>query len=186
MTQFEMMTSTELSGSGMCSISPFRNSTFSAPALALVLVREREHLVGHVEAVDLARRADALRREQHVDAAARAEVEHRFAFVELRERGRVAAAERREQRFGGDAGLLAFVVEVRGDRIPRLGRRAAAGARAAAGGGGVAVDDALRRLAVLLADGRSQLIGHYRLHRKILILDQKKISSSWKARSIVD
>ena len=33
MTQFEMITSTELSGSGMFSISPLRNSTLSAPAL---------------------------------------------------------------------------------------------------------------------------------------------------------
>ena len=32
MTQLEMMTSTELSGSGIASISPFRNSTFSTPA----------------------------------------------------------------------------------------------------------------------------------------------------------
>src|SRR2546422_6062842 len=30
-TQLEMITSTELSGSGMCSISPFKNSTFSIP-----------------------------------------------------------------------------------------------------------------------------------------------------------
>src|SRR6267143_157351 len=34
-TQFEIMTSTELSGSGICSISPFKNSTLSAPALRL-------------------------------------------------------------------------------------------------------------------------------------------------------
>src|SRR5580700_2541722 len=34
-TQFEMITSTELSGKGMCSISPRKNSTFSAPALRL-------------------------------------------------------------------------------------------------------------------------------------------------------
>src|SRR6266481_1015178 len=34
-TQFEMITSTELSGNGMCSISPLKNSTFSAPALRL-------------------------------------------------------------------------------------------------------------------------------------------------------
>ena len=33
MTQFEMITSTELSGSGIASIVPFRNSTFVAPAL---------------------------------------------------------------------------------------------------------------------------------------------------------
>ena len=31
-TQFEMITSTELSGSGIASIVPFRNSTFVAPA----------------------------------------------------------------------------------------------------------------------------------------------------------
>src|SRR5260370_12970756 len=35
-TQFEMMTSTELSGRGICSISPLKNSTFSAPALRLL------------------------------------------------------------------------------------------------------------------------------------------------------
>src|SRR5437762_1337330 len=34
-TQFEMITSTELSGSGICSISTRKNSTFSAPALRL-------------------------------------------------------------------------------------------------------------------------------------------------------
>src|SRR6266849_5242043 len=34
-TQFEMMTSTELSGSGICSISPLKNSTLVAPALRL-------------------------------------------------------------------------------------------------------------------------------------------------------
>ncbi len=32
-TQFEITTSTEFSGSGIFSISPFRNSTFSTPAL---------------------------------------------------------------------------------------------------------------------------------------------------------
>jgi hypothetical protein len=32
MTQLEMMTSMELSGRGMCSISPLRNSTFWTPA----------------------------------------------------------------------------------------------------------------------------------------------------------
>ena len=56
-TQLEMITSTELSGSGMCSISPFRNSTFVHAGLALILPRQRQHLVGHVEAVGFARRA---------------------------------------------------------------------------------------------------------------------------------
>ena len=35
-TQFEMITSTELSGSGMLSMVPSRNSTLSTPALALL------------------------------------------------------------------------------------------------------------------------------------------------------
>ena len=69
MTQFEMITSTELSGSGMCSISPFRNSTFSAPDFALVLVREREHFVRHVEAIGFACGTNALGRKQYVNAA---------------------------------------------------------------------------------------------------------------------
>jgi hypothetical protein len=34
MTQLEMMTSTELSGRGICSISPLRNSTLVVPARA--------------------------------------------------------------------------------------------------------------------------------------------------------
>ena len=93
-TQLEMMTSTELSGSGMFSISPLRNSTFSMPALALVFIGESEHLVGHVEAVGFASGADAACGKKHVDAAAGAEVEHGFAGVELRKRGWVAAAER--------------------------------------------------------------------------------------------
>ncbi len=97
-TQFEMITSTESSGSGIASISPLRNSTLSSAGLALVLARERQHLVGHVEAVGLAGRPDAPGREQHVDAAARAEVEHRLAGAELGQRRRVAAAERGRDR----------------------------------------------------------------------------------------
>ena len=54
-TQFEMITSTVLSGSGIASISPFKNSTFSRSGLALVFARQRKHLVGHIEAVGLSR-----------------------------------------------------------------------------------------------------------------------------------
>ena len=61
MTQFEMTTSTDSSGSGIASISPLRNSTFSAPALRAFARASAEHLVGHVESVGLAGRSDALR-----------------------------------------------------------------------------------------------------------------------------
>ena len=50
---------------------------------------EVEHLVGHVEAVGRAGRADAAGGEQHVDPAAGAEVEHGLALVEVGDRGRV-------------------------------------------------------------------------------------------------
>ena len=63
-----------------------------------VLAGEGEHLVGHVQAVRLARRADARGGEQHVDAAARAEVEDRLALVQFGDGGGVAAAERGERR----------------------------------------------------------------------------------------
>ena len=99
MTQLEMMTSTELSGSGMFSISPLRNSTFVDAGLPLVLASEREHVVGHVEPVGFAGGADTLGGEQDVDAAAGAEVEHGFARLQLDQRGGIAAAERGEHRF---------------------------------------------------------------------------------------
>ena len=56
-TQLEMITSTELSGRGMCSISPFRNSTFVGARFTLVLIGQGQHLISHVETVSLACRA---------------------------------------------------------------------------------------------------------------------------------
>ena len=52
--------------------------------LLLVLAGEREHVVGHVEAVGLAGRPNATRREQNVDAAARAEIENGLARPSVR------------------------------------------------------------------------------------------------------
>ena len=117
MTQFEMITSTELSGSGICSISPLRNSTLVGARLPLVFARERQHLVGHVEAVGFAGGADAAGREQHVDAAARAEVEDRLALFEFGERGRVAAAERGQHRLFRQGAGFVIGVEIGGDRV---------------------------------------------------------------------
>ena len=94
-----------------------------------VLHRERQHFVRHVQAICFAARPDASRRQQHVDATARAEVQHRFAFTQLGERRRVAAAERRKKGFGWEAGRLASLVEIRGDGIPALGSAATAAAR---------------------------------------------------------
>ena len=66
--------------------------------LGLVAAREVEHLVGHVQPVGQARRADAAGGQQHVDPAAGAEVEHGLALVQLGDRDRVAAAQRGEHR----------------------------------------------------------------------------------------
>ena len=122
MTQLEMITSTESSASGMSSIVPLTNSTFSTPASRWLRAGELEHLVGHVEAVGLAGRADAPGGEQDVDAAAGAEVEDGLALVQLGDRGRVAAAERGELGGVGQGVAVVGAVEA-GRRRPRAARR---------------------------------------------------------------
>ena len=96
---------------------------------ALVFVGESQHLVGHVESIGFAGGADAPGGEQHVDAAARAEIENGFARLQFRERRRIAAAERGQQRFFRDLASLGGVVKISGDGIAATGRSA----RAAAG-----------------------------------------------------
>ena len=56
---------------------------------------QAEHLVGHVQAKGAPGCADTLGREEDVDAAARSQVEHPLALVQVRDGDRVAAAERR-------------------------------------------------------------------------------------------
>ena len=116
-TQFEMMTSTELSGSGMFSISPFKKLHVFHSGFALILPRQGQHFVSHVEAVRFACRSNALGGKQHVDAAAGAQIEDGFAGAEFGERGWVAATERRKHRLFGNLAGLTGVIEVRGDRI---------------------------------------------------------------------
>ena len=91
---------------------PRSHWTFSTPALLLVLAREGEHLVGHVQPVCEAGRADAFGGEQHVDAATGAEVKDGFALVQFGDGGRVAAAERCER--GGVGDLLTVTERVEG------------------------------------------------------------------------
>ena len=117
-------------------------------ALALVLLGDGEHLVGHVEAERSSGGSDAARGQQHVDAAAGAQVEDGFTRLQLGECGRIAAPERGLEREIGDFALLARIVEVRGDRIAAgLERGRAAATRAPRAGLG-----AQRRLAVLFPD----------------------------------
>ncbi len=110
-TQFEMTTSTLLAGSGICLDHPLEEMHVRDARLRGVLLREREHLVRHVEPVGGPGRADPLRRQDHVDPAARAEVEHRLALVQIGDRDRVAAAERREHRRVRELAALLGVIE---------------------------------------------------------------------------
>ena len=102
-TQLEMITSTELSGSGIASIWPRRNSTFSAPA-ARALARARSSISSVMSRpYALPGRADPAGRQQHVDAAARAQVQHRLTRPQVRHRDRVAAAQAGPHRRLGQA-----------------------------------------------------------------------------------
>ena len=61
MTQFEIMTSTDWSGSGIASMVPFEELDVGRPRFALIFARQRQHVVGHVQPVDFAGRSDSLR-----------------------------------------------------------------------------------------------------------------------------
>ena len=61
--------------------------------LGSVVARQVEHLRCHVQAIDVTGGTDALGGQQHVDAAARAQVEDGLARVELSEGGRIATAQ---------------------------------------------------------------------------------------------
>src|SRR5262249_6331450 len=92
-----------------------------------VPARQLEHLVGHVHAERTPERPDAPRREEHVDAAAGAEVEDDLALAELRDRQRVAAAEAH-----GDCRLRqALALLVRVERGAEGGLRGGAAGRVA-------------------------------------------------------
>ena len=80
MTQFEITRSTESAGSGISSITPLRKMRVPDPGLG-AFWRARAS-ISSVMSSPKARPAvaDALGREDHVDPAAGAEVEHGFAL----------------------------------------------------------------------------------------------------------
>src|SRR4030095_10365827 len=95
----------------------FEELDIRGSGLALVLARECQHLVSHVEAVRFAGWTDAFGRTQHVDATARTEIEHRLARIERRECRRVAAPERRTHGFFWQRASLICPIQVRRDWI---------------------------------------------------------------------
>ena len=68
----------------------------------LVLARQGQHFVGHVEPVSLSGGPNAPRREENVDAAARSQIEHGLAGIELSQGSRIATTERGQQRLFGN------------------------------------------------------------------------------------
>jgi hypothetical protein len=99
--------------------------------------REGEHLLGHVESVDLPGGPDALRGEQDVDPAAGPQVQHRFPLVELGDGGRVATAEAREHGSLREVLRVQRLVQIRAEPVPLLRARPARVAAIARGPGAV-------------------------------------------------
>ena len=83
MTQFEMMTSTRVVGERNVLDLALQEFGVGDARTALVFASQREHLVGHVEAVGFAGGSHAPCREQNIDAAARTEVKHGFSGAEF-------------------------------------------------------------------------------------------------------
>jgi hypothetical protein len=86
-----MMTSTELSGSGMFSISPFRNSTLARSLLRFILFGQRQHFINHVETVRFPSKADAASGKQDINPATGTKIEHGFTGLQFRKGSGVAA-----------------------------------------------------------------------------------------------
>src|SRR5579872_524091 len=93
---------------------------------ALILPRQFEHFVSHVQAVRFSARTYAARGKQHINSAARAEIEDNFAGLELRQRRGIAATKRRRHRLSRNRRFLRFVIEIAGDGVARAQSRRAA------------------------------------------------------------
>jgi len=98
--------------------------------LARVLAGQVQHLGGHVQAVSLPGRADPAGREQHVDAAAAAQVQHRLPRAQVSYRDRVAAPQACPHRAIGQAARV---------RVPGRAEAARRGRVRGAAGDGLAL-----------------------------------------------
>ena len=161
MTQLEMTTSTVSAGSGISLDEALEEVDVGDSGLARILLGEGEHLVGHVKAVGDAGRADALGGEDDVDAAARPQVEHDVALVQLGHRGRVAAAEARQ---GGRVRKVTALV-ARVQRLAEGARRVVLAAGAAAAARPRSLCDGAGSLGVTLPNLLAELFGGFRAHR---------------------
>ncbi len=108
--------------SGMASISPLRNSTFSTPAF--LWFSRASASISSVMSRPIALPADAARGQENVNAAPRVEIKDGLTRLQLRQGSGVAAAERCKHRSLGQFPFLRNVVEIGGDEVRPLQRRA--------------------------------------------------------------
>jgi hypothetical protein len=87
-----------------------------------VRARELEHLVGHVKTDRATCGADAAGADQHVRTRPGAKVQDRLALVQVGDRSRHAAAERRLQRSGVRAAGFDVVAEIGAEAVRRRPR----------------------------------------------------------------
>ena len=129
---------------------PLNELGVGSAGLGGVVPGEVQHLLGHVQAVGLPGWADPAGGQQHVDAAAGAQVEDRLAGLEAGDGDRVTAAQAGRYRVLGDLALLGRVVQLAagsGLLFAPAGLSAGRGPAAGDGVGGLGVPGAY-----LLAD----------------------------------
>ena len=119
MTQFDMTTSTELSATGRCSISPSRNSTFVRPPLR-VLPCPIKHIGRHIDTDDMTGRADPLRSKETVETRSRTQIENDLTLPERGKGHGVAAPEPQVRTFRYRFEVAFRVAEVEADRLNSL------------------------------------------------------------------
>ena len=117
MTQFEMITSTESSGRGIFSISPFKELNVHHAAQLLVFARKRQHVIRRVQPICLATWTHALRREQYIDAPTRAEIKNDFSGAKIGQCSRIPTPKRSLGGLLGNRSGLICTIEICGDRI---------------------------------------------------------------------
>ena len=140
-TQLLMTTSIDSAGQRQRLDVALQELDVGRAGLGGVRLGESQHLVGHVDPERATGRPDPLGGEEDVDAAARAEVEDALAGMEVGDGGRVAAAERREDRGVRQLVALERGVEVRADGLGIAATRGALGG--ADRGVGVVLPDGL-------------------------------------------